>query len=136
MLISKALTAPEVVFGVGVGVGVPDVDALEDVLDTVVDAFTDEDTVAATDVVIVRLDALLEEETTALEEETTAVLLLVGLEEVCRKLVLLGQELILVGSQVLAGVFCQRMEDSYRALCKCSSSSEDDEEGRGTHFEE
>jgi len=76
LLISKALIAPEVVFGVGVGVGVPDVvDALEDVLDTVVVALTDEVTDAVTEVVIVRLDALL-------EEETTALLLLVGLEEV------------------------------------------------------
>ena len=76
MLISKAPIAPEVVFGVGVGVATPDeVEALEDVADTVVVAFTDEVTDEVTDVVIVRLDALL-------EEETTEVLLLVGLEEV------------------------------------------------------
>ena len=68
--------APEVVFGVGVGVGVPDADALEDVLatETVVVALTDGEG-AATGVVIVRLDALL-------EEDITALLLLVGLEEV------------------------------------------------------
>ena len=77
MLISKALIAPEVVLGVGVGVVALGVDALEDVLDTVVVALTDEETDAVTDVVIVRLDALL-------EEEITALLLLVGLEEVYR----------------------------------------------------
>ena len=61
--------APEVVLGVGDGVGVGVVAALEDVVDTAVVGLTDEE------VVTVRLDALV-------EEEITAELLLAGFEDV------------------------------------------------------
>jgi predicted thioesterase len=69
LLISRALTAPEIVFGVAEGVGVAIVAALDVVATAAVVGLTEED------VVNVRLDVLD-------EDETTTELLLAGFEDV------------------------------------------------------
>jgi hypothetical protein len=148
LLISKAFIAPEVVFGVGEGVEIGvavavAVAALEEDFDVEAVVSLLEVLEAVTDFVIVRLEALID------DEEAAIVLLLDGFE-----LLLDGFELLLDG---FGDVYGHDQHDLPRskisfpaeairaglggsyggtALCHGAGSNTDDEERRDTHFEE